>query len=185
MGTLPRPFAYVYRRPPDREDLYQGMLLHESDDVLVHAQTVTPAEPIVIGGTLALTAGSEIVWFLFKDRPFDVGRFSLPDGTFSGTYVDIIEPVGWEGADAGTLQPITDLYLDLWIEPDGRQLILDEDELRAARAQNHITETQVRDAESALDMVLTELKAGRFPPAIVTGWGKDKRGIISVATKEQ
>src|SRR5947209_14242130 len=104
--TLPRPFDYRYLRPPDRLEIYHATLLRETSDHLVLQHTVNPRTPVVAGGKEILRNGSPIVWFLFKNRSYDVGRFYLPDGTWTGFYSDITEPVRWSGSDADTLEPV-------------------------------------------------------------------------------
>jgi predicted RNA-binding protein associated with RNAse of E/G family len=171
---VPRPFDYRYCRPPNREDVYHATLLAESDDHLVLTHVVHPRQPVVELGseTVILEAGSSIVWFLFKGRPYDVGRFYLADGTWTGYYVDITEPVSWQGADAGTLQPVTDLFLDIWIAPDGRIIVLDEDELEEALQRGWITREQHRHTLRVRDMLLAEIEVGTFPPEVVVSWDR-------------
>ncbi len=118
-------------------------------------------------GEIVLDSGYWAVWFLFKDRPFDVGRFYRPDGTWTGYYADILEPVRWEGSDPTTLEPIIDLFLDLWIAPDGRYLVLDEDEFAEAVSRGNLTSEQTVHARSVLQNLLGATERGEFPPAVV------------------
>ena len=68
-------------------------------------------------GKIALEAGSDAVWFTFPGLWHDIGRFHRADGEFTGIYANIltppvIEPDGkWE---------TTDLFLDIWVDPEGR-----------------------------------------------------------------
>jgi predicted RNA-binding protein associated with RNAse of E/G family len=133
----------------------------------VVAQTAYPSKPVNYGGEEVLAAGYEAVWFLFKDEPFDVGRIYRPDGSWTGYYADVLEPVRWEGSAPETLEPIVDLFLDLWVAPDGGYAVLDEDELDAASAQGDVTEVQVRFARETLQRLISATREGRFPPPIV------------------
>jgi predicted RNA-binding protein associated with RNAse of E/G family len=117
-----------------------------------------------------LSDGSQIVWFLFKNRGYDVGRFYLPDGTWTGFYSDITEPVHWKGSDANTLETVTDLFLDVWISADGEIDVLDADELQEALASGWITEVQAQQARSSADEIVTAFAAGAFPPAAALHW---------------
>ncbi len=110
--------------------------------------------------------GYRAVWFLFKDRPFDVGRIYRPDGTWTGYYSDILEPVRWVDADPTTLQPITDLFLDLWIAPDGRHRVLDEDEFEEAIGRGILTGEQIDHARRVLHELTEATERGAFPPAV-------------------
>ena len=113
-----------------------------------------------------MDAGYWAVWFLFKHRPFDVGRFYRPDGTWTGYYVDVLEPVQWTGSDPTTLEPITDLFLDLWIAPDGRYVILDEDEFEEAISRGSLTPEQIGHARRVLQELTAATARGAFPPDV-------------------
>lgn len=111
-----------------------------------------------------MAAGYTAVWFVYKGRPYDVGRFYRPDGTWTGYYADILEPVHWEGSDPRTLQPIVDLFLDLWIAPDGTHLVLDEDEFEEAITKHYLSPEQITHARSTLHDLLEMTAEGTFPP---------------------
>jgi predicted RNA-binding protein associated with RNAse of E/G family len=105
--------------------------------------------------------------FLFKDRPFIVGRVYRPNRTWTGYYVDVLETVQWEGANPNTLKPIKDLFLDLWIAPDGKYIVLDEDELEEAISLGHLTSERADHARSVLQELVEATERGEFPPAVV------------------
>lgn len=107
------------------------------------------------------------IWFLFRNQPFDIGRIYRPDRTWTGYYVDVLEPVQWKASDPQVLEPITDLFLDLWIAPDGKYLVLDEDELEEAARLGHITNRQVDQARRVLRQLVDATERGEFPPAVV------------------
>ncbi len=131
------------------------------------AHQATPSKRVDYLGEIVLDSGYWAVWFLFKNRPFDVGRFYRPDGSWTGYYADILEPVRWEGSDPATLQPIIDLFLDLWIAPDGRYSVLDEDEFEEAGSLGYLTGEQIGHARSVLLDLIEATKRGEFPPALV------------------
>jgi predicted RNA-binding protein associated with RNAse of E/G family len=112
-------------------------------------------------------SGYRAVWFLFNGEPYDVGRFYRPDGTWTGYYVDILEPVRWQGADPETLEPLVDLFLDVWIAPGGSFQLFDEDELGEALEQDAVTEDQARRARRTADQVIGAIERGAFPPEVV------------------
>lgn len=114
-----------------------------------------------------MAAGYDVIWFLFKDEPFDVGRFYRPDGTWTGYYVDILEPVRWQGTNADTLQPIVDLFLDLWIAPDGEHMVLDEDEFEDAKAKGYLSGDQVAHAQETLQRLVASVMQNTFPQDVV------------------
>jgi predicted RNA-binding protein associated with RNAse of E/G family len=114
-----------------------------------------------------MAAGYHAVWFLFNGQPFDVARFYRPDGTWTGYYADVLEPVNWDGNDPETLQPIVDLFLDLWIAPDGKHLVLDADEFEDAVSDGYLSEQQIDHARSTLQELIDQTAQGLFPPPSV------------------
>lgn len=114
-----------------------------------------------------MDAGYWMVWFLFNDRPFDVSRVYRPDGTLTGYYADILAPVRWEGSDPTTLEPIIDLFLDLWIAPNGRYVVLDKDEFEEAISLGHLTSEQIDHAGRVLLELIEATTRGEFPPTVV------------------
>ena len=159
--------VFEFVRPPDRRVAFTAHLLEATEHVIVVAHALAPSRPLDYAGAPVLAAGYWAVWFLFKDRPFDVGRIYRPDGTWTGYYVDVLEPVRWRGADPSTLDPIVDLFLDLWIAPDGGYLVLDEDEFAAAVRLGHLTAAQAAHARAVLDALVAATARGDFPPEVV------------------
>src|SRR5207245_10452820 len=117
--------------------------------------------------SIVMDAGYRAVWFLFKDQLYDVGRSYRPGGTWMGYYADVLEPVRWDGSDPTTLEPIIDLFLDLWIAPDGRFEVLDVDEFEEAGARGSITAYQIDHARRVLQKMIEATGRGDFPPAVV------------------
>src|SRR2546425_7992393 len=142
-------------------------LLSATDDTIVVALETSPSKPVEYGGEIVMGAGYWSVWFLFRDHTSDVGRIYRPEGTWTGYYADVLEPVRWRGSDPMTLEPIVDLFLDLWIAPDGRFEVLDEDEFEEAVARGFLTEQQTGHARSVLQGLIEATERGDFPPAMV------------------
>lgn len=117
-----------------------------------------------------MAGGYRAVWFLYKERPYDVGRVYRPDGAWTGYYVDILEPLRWDGENPETLEPIVDLFLDVWVAPGGSYRILDEDELEEALRQGAISEELADHAQATLRQVIEEIERGTFPPRRVIEW---------------
>lgn len=159
--------AFDFIRAPDRRFSFRSLLLCVTDDIIVTAHELSPSKPVEYLAHTVLDAGYWGVWFLFKDRPFDVGRFYRPDGTWTGYYADVLEPVRWEGADPTTIEPIVDLFLDLWIAPDGRHLVLDEDEFEEAISLGHLKSEQIEHARGVLQELIQATEREEFPPAVV------------------
>jgi len=134
----------------------------------VLSHLVHPKNSLVYRGEEVIADGYRAIWFLFKDQPYDIGRFYRPDGIWTGYYVDVLEPVRWQGAEAETLELLVDLFLDLWIAPDGSYEVLDEDEFEEAVRLGHITDAQAEHARRALHEIVDRVQTGNFLPDVVT-----------------
>lgn len=135
---------------------------------LVLSHLVHPKNTFVYRGEEVIADGYRAIWFLFKDQPYDIGRFYRPDGSWTGYYVDVLEPVRWQGAEAETLEPLVDLFLDLWIAPDGSYEVLDEDEFEEALRLGHITDVQAEHARRVLHDIVDRVQTADFLPDVVT-----------------
>lgn len=154
-------------RLPNRPTQFHSLLLHANHERIVLADRAHPSKPLRLGGEEVMGHGYWMVWFLYKGQPWDIARFYRPDGTWTGYYVDVLETVRWEGANPATLQPLVDLFLDVWIAPDGNTLVLDEDEFQAAISGGVVTASQQEHARTVLSDLLARIQEGSFPPVDV------------------
>jgi predicted RNA-binding protein associated with RNAse of E/G family len=156
-----------YRRPPGHLQVFEQRLVHDAPDVKVTLAENMPYEPPMrIEGDVVLELGSDVVWFTFPGAWHDVGRFHRADGTFTGLYANILTPPTFHGTGWDT----TDLFLDVWMAPDGTVMLLDEDELDEALGKELVdrdTAARVRDEAHRL---LQDAEAGTWPPAAVHEW---------------
>jgi len=159
-----RRVTYRYIRPPHPPAEYTADVLAAGPEWIILEATLQPSRPLRIDGREVLAAGYRAVWFLHRDQPWDVARIYRPDGTFMGYYADVTEPIGWSGDDPDTLQPIVDLFLDVWIAPDGRAYVLDRDEFEEAVRRGVIGARQEENASVALEGLLKGAREGDFPP---------------------
>ena len=156
----------IYKRPPNRVNRFQQRLLYEDDDVIITTQRVKPSAPIVIDGVTVLGDDFPVVWFVFAGRWYDVGKVYNLQECFTGYYCDIILPM----TRTETHFEITDLFLDMWVSPDGSYRILDEDEFESAIENNAITPALANQARNALQNLIAEVQSGSFPPPITSHW---------------
>ncbi|MGD8867581.1 MAG: DUF402 domain-containing protein [Gemmatimonadales bacterium] len=153
-----------YRRPPDRLDVFvQDLVIDESDHKVTLHDPSTLATPLTVEERTIYEPGAPIVWYVFPTAWYDIGRFHLRDGTFTGYYVNLITPPHL-GARTWTL---FDLCLDVWIEPGGDFIVLDQDEFDEAVDNHWLDVTTAERARHELDQVLRALAADRFPPPLV------------------
>jgi predicted RNA-binding protein associated with RNAse of E/G family len=122
--------------------------------------------PVRVAGEVVLEAGSPVVWFTYPGRWHDIGRFHRADGTFTGTYANVLTPVRMDGARWET----TDLCLDVWLGADGRVEVLDEDELDEALARGWTDAVTAARARGEARALADAARAGLWPPAHVAAW---------------
>lgn len=144
--------------------MFTAGLIAAGESLIALELTLDREEPLVVGGEEVIAHGYRAVWFLAKGQGWDIAAVYRPDGALSGYYVDVLNAVYWRGADPGTLLPIVDLFLDLWIWPDGRAGVLDEDEFAEAVDRGWITDQQRDHALRVLAELLEGVHAGTFPP---------------------
>ena len=159
----------IYTRLPNQVSHFQQELLYEDATVIVTQQKVKISEPLVIEDMTVLDDGYTAVWFIFDNRWYDIGKMYTLQGTFTGYYCDIIQPskrsVSTDNQFLFTVE-ITDLCLDLWVYPDGRYHVLDEDEFEIAVCNGWIDDTLAQRAKKELQMLIQQVTGGTFPPAI-------------------
>ena len=157
-----------YHRPPDRTDLFIQELLYEDESVLITYLASTPMKrPLIVGEETALEIGAPAIWFTFPGLMHDIGRFHTADGTFTGLYANILEPVTFHSRLEWSA---TDLFLDVWVGQDGQPRILDRDELEEAHASGWITDETAAAALAEAHGLLDRCHAGTWPPAVVNEW---------------
>lgn len=157
-----------YHRLPDREEVFEQHLVLDRDDVKVTLATGLDFDtPVRARNHIILESGSDAVWFTFPGRWHDVGRFHRADGRFTGLYANVLTPprLGddhvWE---------TTDLFLDLWIEPGGEPVVLDEAQFREARRRGWIEEETAERAVAEVEALKEAWREGRWPPPVVERW---------------
>jgi len=157
-----------YRRPPAREDTFVQTLVARTPEVVVtYMEKSLVPRPVRVGGNVVLEHDAPAIWFTFPGRWYDIGRFHLADGSFTGIYTNILTPVRFR--DAASWET-TDLFLDHWLDPDGGAKILDEDEFEAAVAAGWIDEELERIARAEIERIQESAAAGVWPPRVVEDW---------------
>jgi protein associated with RNAse G/E len=152
-GAVSGPLVQVRPRWADDQPKpgWNGMLIRRSPELLVlRAGVAHPGEH----GFVTLEPGDvffERYWF---HRWYNI--FSIYDGEerFKGWYANISTPITFDGE---TIR-YTDLDLDLWVWPDRRFVVLDEDEF-AQRVEREMPSSVVERARGALVELLNDLVA--------------------------
>ena len=102
--------------------------------------------------------GDVFVEFYYFDRWYNVFQISAPDGTLKGWYANVGLPAALK-AEAGELEYI-DLALDVWANPNGDFVVLDQDEFEAL-IQDHADLAE--GAEQGRQTLLELVESGRLP----------------------
>lgn len=90
---------------------------------------------------------------------FDLLEFRGPNGELVGHYSDIGLPLVPFGEDYA----MVDLFLDIWLSPEGKLVELDWDELEIARTNNLVTPEQVEIASQTMQRLVNEAAEGIYP----------------------
>jgi predicted RNA-binding protein associated with RNAse of E/G family len=139
-------------------------LVYRSKEVIVGKSQIRSAHSVVFDGKTVLTSGYQIVYFEMMRKWFSVGKIRDLNGKHTGYYCDIITPPRL--LEDGALE-ITDLFLDLWVSPDLRYEVLDEEELEDAVEKGWITKQLYEKSRIELAKLVTSVKRGDFPPPLV------------------
>ena len=160
----------TYKRPPDRVNHFQQQLLYMDEEVIVTSQRVRPSAPIVQNGKTVLADNFAAVWFVFTGLWYDVGKVYNLNNEWTGYYCDIMKPVKRRVDATGKLDcfEITDLFLDLWINPDGTYEIQDEDEFEEAVQGGAIDAELEKKAWDVMKTLIAEVEAGHLEQRLQT-----------------
>jgi protein associated with RNAse G/E len=124
--------------------------------VVVHAVfPLIGKEPPVVDG-VPFCSGDVFTEFYYVDRWYNVFHITDPEGHHKGWYCNVAQPAMLD--DDGVA--FVDMALDLFVHPDGRYAVLDEDEFAMA--------ADVR-ARSALDELIELARHNTLPAPSPTG----------------
>jgi predicted RNA-binding protein associated with RNAse of E/G family len=151
------------RLPRQVLDLYDE-LLYSSEKVIVGKSKITSAHSVIFDNEVVLATGFQIVYFELMGKWFTIGKIRDLEGRHTGYYCDIVTPP--KLLDDGGVE-LTDLFLDLWVSPDLKYKVLDEDELENALQKGWITGWLYERAEKEMKKLVGIVKRGNFPPSYV------------------
>ncbi len=135
---------------------YTGEVIERSiDGVTISARWQHEAKDL---GYTRFEPGDRFIEYYYTDRWFNIFDISTPDGTRKGWYCNIAEPASIYN---DRIEQI-DLLLDVWVNPEGNPLLLDEDEFEA---DTTLSDQQRSGAHQGLHNLL-ELIAARKAPFV-------------------
>jgi len=137
-------------------------LVFRSNKVIVWKSHIISAN-FVFDGKIVLAPGFEMVYFEFLGKWFAIGKIRNMHGEHTGYYCDIVTPPRL--LDDGV--ELTDLFLDLWVSPDLRFQVLDQEELEEALEKRWITKQLYERAKKELEKLTRLVQKGKFPPKLV------------------
>lgn len=156
-----------YRRLPDREEVFRQRRVSDAAEWVVTLLESAPLKrPVEVAGRVVLEAGAPVVWLTYPGRWYDIGRFHLRDGTFTGWYANILTPVRMQGDHWET----TDLCLDVWAGADGRVEVLDEDQFAEAVERRWMDSATAAAAREHAETLALAARQGAWPPPEARHW---------------
>ena len=133
---------------------YQGEVAeHLAHGLIIQASWQQSARDL---GYTRFEPGDRFIEYYYTDRWFNIFDISTAGGTRKRWYCNITEPAR---IYADHIEQV-DLLLDVWVDPKGTPLVLDEDEFNADTTLN---DEQRRGAQQALHELL-QMVAARIEP---------------------
>jgi len=134
----------------DAKIRYSGEIIaHSTHGVVVQAAWTLPRRDL---GYTVFEPGDQFTEYYYMDRWYNIFDIARSDGTRKGWYCNVAEPAH---IYEHVIEQI-DLLLDVWVDPQGQALVLDEDEFAA---DTTLTQEQRIGAQRGLQSVLQLLAA--------------------------
>jgi predicted RNA-binding protein associated with RNAse of E/G family len=138
----------------ERKIQYQGEVIQRlSHGVVIQAYWKQPTKDL---GYTLFEPGDQFIEYYYTDRWFNIFDISSASGTHKGWYCNIAEPAHIRDEQIEQV----DLLLDVWVNPKGAPLVLDEDEFESDATLN---DEQRRGARQALQDLLQMIAAQTEP----------------------
>jgi predicted RNA-binding protein associated with RNAse of E/G family len=134
---------------------YPGTLLSRDDHMIVIEANFTFPDIPFMG--IMMKKGDRFIETYYTDRWYNILEVhDREDDHLKGWYCNITRPAVFETDDRLTYD---DLALDLWVDPKGKQTILDEDEFSALE----LDEPTRKKARAAMKELQEEFKQNKKP----------------------
>lgn len=156
----PRLHLRYIRLPAQVLEMYDDLVC-QSRKVIVGRSQITSTHSIEFDGKMVSQAGFPITYFELVGKWFSIVNVRNLRGEHTGYYCDITTPP--KLLKDGSIE-ITDLFLDLWVSPDLRYRVLDQDELEEALKKGWISEQLHARAKRELKKLVASVETKDFPP---------------------
>ena len=146
----------VAKLNPQRETKiqYQGEVVeHLSNGVIIRAYWSQPTKKL---GYVSFEPGDRFIEYYYTDRWYNIFDIANAQGVRKGWYCNIAEPAYIHNDQIKQI----DLLLDVWVDPWGTPLLLDEDEFEADTTLN---DRQRQGARQGLHDLLQMIAAQTEP----------------------
>ena len=138
---------------------YQGEVLeHSADRIIIHAYWELPLKDL---GYTCFEPGDCFIEYYYTHRWFNIFDISNASYERKGWYCNIAEPASIYNDH---IQQI-DLLMDVWVNPEGKPLLLDEDEFNA---DTTLSDEQRNGARQGLNDLLALIAARNAPSSFGT-----------------
>ena len=138
---------------------YQGEVLERlADEIIIQAYWNHSPKDL---GYVCFEPGDLFIEYYYANRWFNIFEISDASNTRKGWYCNIAEP-----ADIREDQILQkDLLLDVWVDPSGKPLILDEDEFEADRMLDDRQRQGARQGlRDLLQIIVAQIEPFSFKP---------------------
>jgi len=159
----PRLHLRYLRLPAQTLETYDD-LIYKSKRIIVGKSQITSAHSIQFDDKLVLTAGFPTVYFELIGKWFNVVKIRDLKGKHTGYYCDISTPLRL--LEDGSVEA-TDLFLDIWVSPDLRYKVLDQNEFEEAIEKKWISKHLYERAKMELKKLIELVEQKEFPPRLV------------------
>ena len=136
--------------------VWAGKVIEETPSSVVLEATFTHADRDL--GYVVLEQGGRWVESYYFDRWYNIFEIHGHNGTFKGWYCNICTPAVLKDAEL----TFVDLALDLFVYPDRRYLVLDEEEFAREQVERYASE-ETQAAQAALQELISLAQEGHLP----------------------
>ena len=149
----------TYRRLPEKISRFSIAVLKETDLGVVTCQSLNPSKPLTRDNSVLLDKHYMGIFYCPFDDWHDIGAIYNREKHLTGYYVDICSPI--QKVPDGYV--MTDFFLDLWIYPDNRYLVLDQDEFDTAMKYGWMSRQQITNAKTELSKLIRKIRSHNYP----------------------
>ena len=159
-----RKIHLIYKRVPDRILEREDELIADLGDIIVaKSKFEGMLTPLFVNGVKVIDNGYTMIYFAFIGEKYDILKVYDREANFKGLYIDVLAYTKREGDNLEML----DLFLDIFIFPNGEAFLLDEEELEMALSYGLIDKETFDFAYSKAEEIIKKFRESAFPPDVV------------------